>query len=100
MLCTNEYVYQCILLQIFGHTTYGSFIWLKANEFVEKFIPHLKVEKEAIPNYKFHLAMLVSVQLLELSCFLKKFSYCRTVFNRTVVNRTATKTLIKDFRHG
>ena len=32
---------------------------LRCEEFGDKFLPFLKVEKEAIPNYKYHVAVLV-----------------------------------------
>ena len=62
-MCTCECGYQHKLLQIFGQKPCESFLGLKCNEFVDKILPNLKVDKEAIPHYKYHVAVLVRLLL-------------------------------------
>eukprot|EP00731_Ephydatia_muelleri_P033267 Em0027g15a len=44
--------------RILGLRPCKDFAVLRCDEFVDKFLPFLKVEKEAIPNYKLHVAVL------------------------------------------
>ena len=60
-VCVPVYVvvFIDIVFQILGLRPCKDFAVLRCDEFVDKFLPFLKVENEAIPNYKYHVAVLV-----------------------------------------
>ena len=71
-VCLPVYVMVFIdtLLQILGLRPCKDFAVLRCDEFVDKFLPFLKVEKEAIPNYKLHVAVLVCIPAINVFTYL------------------------------
>ena len=68
--CIYVMVFIDILLQILGLRPCKDFAVLRCDEIVDKFLPFLKVEKEAIPNYKLHVAVLVCIPAINVFTYL------------------------------
>eukprot|EP00731_Ephydatia_muelleri_P016376 Em0009g800a len=71
--------------RILGLRPCKDFAVLRCDEFVDKFLPFLKVEKEAIPNYKLHVAVLCK--------------YCRSVLTSQTNTYKGFQTWLKMHFH-
>ena len=75
--------------KVLGQKPCDVYLSLACNEFVEKFLPTLKLEREAIPLYPCHVAMLVRAHLANATnvfiCMERlvplQRKYCRSVLN-------------------
>ncbi|KAL5473701.1 hypothetical protein EMCRGX_G028224 [Ephydatia muelleri] len=75
--------------RVLGQKPCDVYLSLACNEFVEKFLPTLKLEREAIPLYPCHVAMLVRAHLANATnvfiCMERlvplQRKYCRSVLN-------------------
>lgn len=69
-------------MKIFAHKPCEAYAKMKSDEFVTRFLPLLKAEKENIPMYHYYVSLLVSCKVSINMAGIEKLMYTAKVLQR------------------